>query len=166
MLQTQQEYSVLIDLTLNNKTRTYIDLTLNNKVARKASKFVQSIVDVGHKVKTLLVLIKEFAKCYGINDHKRGTLANVGYIYMVVFVLQVHKLLLIFLTYKGHKLADLLAEANAYKVIFNKASEESGNTNILQLLHTFFHQYNGDYDFEKHAISVIGGQVVKYVISF
>lgn len=67
-------------------------------------------------MKTLLVLIKEFARCYGINDHRRGTLASVGYTYMVVLVFQVYKLLTSFLTDKGHKFADLMAEANAYKV--------------------------------------------------
>lgn len=54
----------------------------------------------------------------------------------------------------------------AYKVKFDKVSDESGNTTTLQLLRTFFQYYNEYHDFENDAISITGGLVVRYVPNF
>lgn len=144
-----------------NKSKTYIDLTLNNRMARKASKLIRSVVDVNPSIKMLVVLVKEFSKCYNINDPKRGTLASVGYTYMVVFVLQLNNLLPRFINRDAvNELVALIGEADAYKVRFDESSQESGNTTTLQLLRTFFHYYNKEHDFNRNAISIIGGQVV------
>ncbi|KAL6561959.1 hypothetical protein OROGR_002966 [Orobanche gracilis] len=139
------------------ENKTYIDLTLNNKVARRTSKFIRSIVNINHTVKILLVLVKKFTMCFGIDDQKRGTLSSVGFSYMVVLVLQLNNLLPKFSTTEFH---DLIIEANAYKVRFVEVSEECGNASTLQLLRAFFHYYNECYDFENDAISIIGGHVV------
>lgn len=62
-----------------NESKTYMYLTFNNKVGRRVSKLIRSVVNVNLSVKILVVLVKEFTKCYNINDPETGTLASVGY---------------------------------------------------------------------------------------
>ncbi|KAK1371213.1 hypothetical protein POM88_037305 [Heracleum sosnowskyi] len=132
------------------------DITLNQPNGSTVTSIVRSAATNEVTARHLIVLVKEFAKCQGINNASKGTLSSIAYCFLCIYFLikckilppvpsgnEIHDL-------SSENIANLLEEFQTLTLNF----EATPDPLLSDLLYSFFRFYTQDFDFKVHAISL------------
>lgn len=141
------------------ESEIHVDLSLNNPLALISCAFVKAVVDFHFMEKMLLILIKHFATCHGLNNKKWG-LPNIGHIYLGVHVLHKNNVIPPLLNKEPMTDLDgLIQESNSYTIVSENFSKSPAVTTVASLLLDFFKYYEA-FDYDNMALSIRGGCLV------
>jgi DNA polymerase sigma len=78
----------VIKLRVPGAAATAADITINNVLPLHNTELLRAYSAADDRVRSLLFLVKHWAKCRGLNDTYRGTLSSYAWCLMAVFVAQ------------------------------------------------------------------------------
>ncbi|EGG21559.1 hypothetical protein DFA_01445 [Cavenderia fasciculata] len=157
------------------------DLSINNPLAIFNSKMIYDYMQIDIRVRTIAIIIKQWAKVRGINDASNNTLHSYSFVNMIIHFMQREEVLILpslqrmangqYYYIKGRRYGDgrvkedhMISDKNCkYYNNLGQLREVFGKHNTMtvpELLFAFFQYYALHFDYQNSVISIRSGVIL------